>query len=277
MTSDFRMIASMPKVSLGESHPGMVNVHDYLIKFGYKQHNVDFGTEELSAHTSSAISTFQKFFGLPDTGILDEKTREAMSRPRCSMPDFPEHEFRTIGAWNRRSLSYAFGPLTTQAVGGAVAQDAVRNAFHTWQLTNIDLRFTEVSQTQNPDILVEWRPANDPDLDMRGGTLAHADFPPGFWIIVSSLPLPIHFDDIEHTWNIGSEFDIETVALHEIGHCLGLLHEPSVEDAVMFPAYSGVRRHLHSDDLRGLRDLYPPLLPRRIRGLEPVLHMMMHS
>ena len=53
-------------------------------------------------------------------------------------------------------------------------------------------------------------------------------------------PLPLHFDDEEHQWSIGSvpnAYDIETVALHGIGHCLGLMHTSLVE-AVMFPAVS---------------------------------------
>lgn len=110
--------------------------------------------------------------------------------------------------------------------------------------------------------MVEWRPAQDPDHSLVGGVLAHADFPPGFSVITNGLPLPVHFDDSEHTWAVGGNFDIETVALHEFGHILGLLHEPNVQGAVMFPSYSGILTALHDDDSDGLRALYPATVLR---------------
>jgi Matrixin len=53
-----------------------------------------------------------------------------------------------------------------------------------------------------------------------------------------------------------SDFDAETVFLHENGHVLGLGHSP-VEGAVMEPVYDGVRRTLHQDDEDAVACLYP--------------------
>ena len=67
----------------------------------------------------------------------------------------------------------------------------------------------------------------------------------------------LHFDDAE-TWRLQAApgvFDVETVALHEIGHLLGLDHS-TVPGAVMFPTYSGARRALSADDIAGIRSLY---------------------
>jgi hypothetical protein len=92
---------------------------------------------------------------------------------------------------------------------------------------------------------------------MTGGTLAHADCS----VVTNSLPKPVHFDDTEHTWSVGAvanAFDVETVALHEIGHIVGLAHS-SVAGAVMLPTVNSnfTRRALSADDIAGFDTLYP--------------------
>ncbi len=64
-------------------------------------------------------------------------------------------------------------------------------------------------------------------------------------------------------WHHGVEeppadhFDLATVAIHELGHCLGLGHS-EVHGARMYPTVAPGRaaRHLHEDDMAGLRALY---------------------
>ena len=54
----------------------------------------------------------------------------------------------------------------------------------------------------------------------------------------------------------GSDYDVESVMLHENGHVLGLGHS-SVTQAVMYAYYGGLRRSLHQDDIDGVTSLYP--------------------
>lgn len=54
----------------------------------------------------------------------------------------------------------------------------------------------------------------------------------------------------------GSDYDVESVMLHENGHAAGLGHS-SVTQAIMYAYYGGVRRSLHQDDMDGLTSLYP--------------------
>lgn len=96
---------------------------------------------------------------------------------------------------------------------------------------------------------------------MVGGILAHADFPPGYSVVVKGLPLPLHYDDQEHKWvdgAVANSFDIETVGLHEFGHILGLAHS-SVAGSVMYPSVSPnfLKRTLTGDDRDAIRNLYP--------------------
>jgi hypothetical protein len=70
-------------------------------------------------------------------------------------------------AWNRRTLTYAFGNLCHD-VRKNVARNAVRRAFKTWAKAGVGLSFHQVevdndddnnndAGNANPDIFVEWR------------------------------------------------------------------------------------------------------------------------
>jgi hypothetical protein len=56
-------------------------------------------------------------------------------------------------------------------------------------------------------------------------------------------------------FNIGSTYDLFSVAAHEIGHSLGLDHS-TITTAVMYSAYYGVKPGLSSDDIAGVRAVY---------------------
>ena len=174
------------------------------------------------------------------------------------MPDLINGiEFVTRCSWPTPQLTFAFEDGTADTAGEF---GAVRAAFASWAAA-VPVLFTEVGRTQSPDVAIDWRPANDPDHSMIGGILAHSDFPPGCGVISDALPKPVHFDDSEHAWSVGAvpgAFDIETVALHELGHILGLQHS-DVPGSVMFPTVDDntTNRVLTPDDLAGIRSLYP--------------------
>jgi PKD repeat protein len=66
----------------------------------------------------------------------------------------------------------------------------------------------------------------------------------------------IVFNDVDVTWSLdGSNIALDVVALHEIGHLIGLDHTDDPAD-VMFPTARGVRT-FSSGDIEGARTLYP--------------------
>src|SRR5262249_61379096 len=56
------------------------------------------------------------------------------------------------------------------------------------------------------------------------------------------------------TWNVGSTYDLYTVAMHEFGHSLGLGH--SVSGTVMYASYQGVKAGLAADDVTKIDAVY---------------------
>lgn len=85
--------------------------------------------------------------------------------------------------------------------------------------------------------------------------MAHAFFPGSSRELEGS----VHFDDDED-WRIEKGqyeegVDLYTVALHELGHALGLSHSPNF-GSVMNPYYRGSTRDLGEDDIRAMYNLY---------------------
>ncbi len=255
----FATIATVDPTKKGAKNKELIHVQDFLQRFGYLEES-SYKPSELDNRTSEALKKYQRANGKQATGEFNTATREQMATHRCGHPDMSSGiDFATQCAWDKNQLTFAFDNGTND-IGGSGEFQAVRNAFQTWADVT-SLTFTEVALNANPDIVIDWRQANDPDHSMVGGVLAHADFPPGCSVVTNTLPKPVHFDDEEHAWSNGAvsnAFDVETVALHEIGHILGLAHS-NVSGAVMFASVSSnfTKRDLTADDISGIQSLYP--------------------
>jgi len=83
------------------------------------------------------------------------------------------------------------------------------------------------------------------------------------WFSNNGNPKPaVEFDmefDPDWNWTTGNspQIDVQSVALHEFGHALGLNHS-ATSAAVMFASYSSgsLKRTPHADDIAGLEALY---------------------
>lgn len=276
-----------PAFSLSESTAlgfnGGANVsklQEYLKRFGYLEEDKpatvafakqrDIGVEHAAQGTfddatERALKKFQAFYRLPVTGQLDEDTLHLATLPRCGNPDNPNQYFQITAApglaefvaqgnrWNKSNVTYSFSNFTGDLTQQVIIAN-IRRAFQAWSAVCF-LTFTEIGGTG--DIAIGFLTGNHGDgspFDGPSGVLAHGFFPPPNGGAIAG---DLHFDDAE-TWttnNPPTGIDFLSVAIHEIGHTLGLNHSADA-NAIMFAFYSGIKQNLAIDDINGIRSIY---------------------
>jgi predicted Zn-dependent protease len=102
---------------------------------------------------------------------------------------------------------------------------AVRDAFSEWATTGIPLRFAYVTSSRDADVRVKWTD----HLDHKTGSTTWRTDRNG-WLIGGDITLATHISD-------GHSLDgrgMRAIALHEVGHALGLSHSIDSHD-IMAP------------------------------------------
>ncbi|XP_078662679.1 collagenase 3-like [Branchiostoma floridae x Branchiostoma belcheri] len=252
---------------------------NYLSKYGYAEQDPSApagltSRGDLTPTVRKAICKFQRFMNLPVTCKLDRKTIRAMKRPRCGMPDIePEPAAQSCAGgrggegprmaslyslggsrWKKKELTYKIISYTPDLSRSEV-NEAMAMAFKVWSDV-INIEFRRVPPYYKSDVTIRFAQGYHGDgtkntFDGPGGTLAHAFYP--------EYGGNCHFDEAE-TWTVGelndAGKDLYQVAVHELGHTLGLGHS-DVPDAIMIPTY--MYRpffKLHPDDVAGIQRLY---------------------
>ncbi|MDG1754815.1 MAG: matrixin family metalloprotease [Rhodothermales bacterium] len=154
-------------------------------------------------------------------------------------------------------LTYRFGG-GTEDMSGSEEFDEFRRALREWS-DYVDFDFQEVVDPyRKRSIDINWI-----NIDgRRGGTLAQAYLPTA----MEPLAGDIMFDEKElwsTTGNLGvgnDSIQVFAVAMHEIGHSIGLLHSEN-PNAIMYGNYVGPRVGLAADDIIGAQSLYASRLP----------------
>jgi hypothetical protein len=231
----------------------------FLRRFGYLQRH-GCKADLLCPHVSLALRRFQAFYRLEETGTLTLETLKLMSKPRCGLPDLEPEEIGGPGIedsdpfvfggtpWGQQQIRWFMGTGTPD-LNSEVS--AIQAGLDTWAGL-IPRSFPPTATSSNAHLQVSFATGDHGDgfpFDGSGTILAHAFYPQDG---------RIHFDDAE-SWGLsdgGGKTDLQTVALHETGHALGLRHSGN-EDAVMYAFYDGERRTPHEVDIKGMRSRYP--------------------
>lgn len=265
-------------LGLGSRGEEVRSTYEYLTRYGYfesaelRQRYPDFAPIVARApadpsvfdeHLLEGLLAFQRLSGLETTGVIDAPTRQLMETPRCAHPDVDPQQVdpsQKWALWIRRfthtNLTFGFQNYTARLTQ-AETRAAMMSALNTWANAS-DLTFAEVAPA-SADIEIGFFATNnrpgwlDPefkDFDGPGKVLAATSIPAGSMSVY----------DEDERWTVASPtppdgVDLESVALHEFGHSLGLWHS-SVGQPVMYPFYTTSKRALLPDDRQAIGALY---------------------
>jgi peptidoglycan hydrolase-like protein with peptidoglycan-binding domain len=263
---EFRFEASMLLPSTAASDD-VYRLQALLAKYGFLSNYTPGAYDQ---RTQDAVSQFQSFYRIypENDGVADAATIDLLSQIRCGVPDVTAPEettaqplapFVTVGAkWTNSALTYRF-LNSSPDLPEQRQREIIRQAFQRWQNVS-GLTFSELAQG-NANLMIGFYAGSHGDgssFDDQGGpdgnTLAHGFFPPprgGQWAGA------LHFDEFEQ-WKDqpgGAGIRLYNVALHEIGHCLGLAHSQD-NSAIMYAYYAENRNDLQPDDIAGIQSLY---------------------
>ena len=210
---------------------------------------------------------------LTSARLASRKVRARSSRPEAEALEGRILLYSTLGQWTYSSrITYSFMPDGTN-VGGVPSalfqtmnavcptaewQGQIEQAATIWE-ANANLNLALVPDGGQA-VSTDGNQQDDPRFgDIRigavplpSGVLAETFLPPPS--NGGTLAGDILFNSTIE-WQVGTGYDIATVAAHEIGHALGL-GESTTSSAVMYGTYNGIKTALASDDISGIQSLY---------------------
>ncbi|KAK8967849.1 hypothetical protein KSP40_PGU012496 [Platanthera guangdongensis] len=273
-SNPWSLFQNLTGCSPGDSNPILPDLKNYLHRFGYLPPPPSNFSDVFDVNLTGALLSYQHNLGLPVTGFLDPATLTLLSRPRCGVPDVvAENSTATRGrhlysyfpgspAWpaDKRKLTYAITNTSSVSIDRPTLQAVFGRAFARWSAATT-LNFTEVlpDSGNDADITIGFYSGDHGDgepFDGVLGTLAHAFSPTDGRFHLDAAEDWVATGDVTAA-AADNAVDLESVAVHEVGHLLGMGHTPAAE-AVMYASIRTRTRkvELASDDVEGIQGLY---------------------
>jgi peptidoglycan hydrolase-like protein with peptidoglycan-binding domain len=193
--------------------------------------------------TRTAVLAYQRNHRLPATGVVGAEMRALLRQARCGVPDGieptdPRDKFAWLswGPWNRVRVSWRFTPGPGDPLPADVVRAQLRLAFLRWYAVT-DLQFDEITTSADTELSfanLQEVAETTPGRDIRFNRTQ-------MWSTATPTP--------------SAALDFQSVAIHEIGHSLGLAHShccgSTSSVGVMTPNLEGgiQQRTLSPDDI----------------------------
>ncbi|WJX62253.1 hypothetical protein P8452_47267 [Trifolium repens] len=242
-------------------------IKQYLFHLGYLQQNPPYDIS-LDKKTKSAIEAYQKKFNLQDNGfLLNSRTLQQILLPRCGVPDV-NFEY-TLGhknnamSWPKgnkwfskdtKFLTYGFAPSNIPSD----MKEVFKNALMRWSTRTNVLTFMEVTSYDDANIKIGLYEHNFNDVVqdvVLGDTVISLQLNSGvksgeirfdaskYWVLPTNDDNTLSLQD--------EKIDFETMAMHQIGHLLGLDHSFET-DSIMYPIIKQRKVTISNSDITNM-------------------------
>ncbi|GMI89248.1 hypothetical protein like AT4G16640 [Hibiscus trionum] len=250
-------LQNLEQVQKGGGASGINQVKQYLKRYGYYPHGVKLTLDDrFDDFLESALKAYQQFLYLDVTGKIDSATIKTMMTPRCGMPDNQGESHlisnynTTNSKWRKYNLSYSISNAPSGFKVNGV-ETVFARAMKSWA----DVSPFKFTKNSNSDIKVAFYSNNHGDYPFYDPVTGNEAYAHAFY----PQDGRVHFNTL-YTWSTSPtsrQADMESIAVHELGHTLGLNHS-GLLSAIMYPYIDlgTIKRTLTQDDKDGLKAMY---------------------